>query len=449
MHVPLNEQVELVGRTEHAFIVRGSSSDETCEIPCQVKLTKARIDALPYQSKGQRLHCDTDLPGFYLVVGKQTKTYVAQGTLHDRAKRITIGRHHLYTPTEARDRARRLLQQMRDGIDPSEQRRKAKQEVSQRHVTLQQAFDAYKQARTLKPTTLSGYEQMMGRYLKKWLNRPLGEITSRQVKEAHSRIKANPGQPTADSAMRLLRAIFEFAEGAFEDESGAPLFPLNPVRILSKTKAWGKNRPRRTYITDAQLPTWFKAIDTLRLKGDDSREALGCDYLELVLLTGLRRNEAATMTWDRVDLDDRTLRLDDTKNGRPHVLPLTDYLIAILSRRKRVAEAIGSPYVFPSPSGRPVPLGEPRFISDKVKADSGVQFTIHDLRRTFCTKAASLGTEDYRVKRLMNHAQSSDITSQYQQLSVEDLREPMERITKAFLALRTRRIKRVRILDAS
>lgn len=61
------------------------------------------------------------------------------------------------------------------------------------------------------------------------------------------------------------------------------------------------------------------------------------DYLLLVLFTGLRREEAARMTWNNVDLKARTLKVTDTKNHQDHTLPLSDFLFDLLQQRKNNA----------------------------------------------------------------------------------------------------------------
>ena len=65
----------------------------------------------------------------------------------------------------------------------------------------------------------------------------------------------------------------------------------------------------------------------------------------LVLFTGLRRSEAAKLTWNRVDLRDKTMIITDTKNHSDHTLPLTDFLFDLLTRRKSEAT---TQYVFPN-----------------------------------------------------------------------------------------------------
>lgn len=67
------------------------------------------------------------------------------------------------------------------------------------------------------------------------------------------------------------------------------------------------------------------------------------DYLLFLLFTGLRRQEAATLKWSNIDLDDRSFTLTDTKNREPLTLPLTDFVFDLLQSRKAATD---SEYVF-------------------------------------------------------------------------------------------------------
>ena len=69
----------------------------------------------------------------------------------------------------------------------------------------------------------------------------------------------------------------------------------------------------------------------------------------------------------------------------------------------------------------------------KVSQMSGVNFTMHDLRRTFITMAESLDISAYAVKRLVNHKMTSDVTAGYIISDVERLRKPMQLITDSLL----------------
>jgi len=60
---------------------------------------------------------------------------------------------------------------------------------------------------------------------------------------------------------------------------------------------------------------------------------------------------------------------------------------------------------------------------------SGVECTLHDLRRTFITIAESLDIPGYALKRLLNHKDPNDVTAGYIVSDVGRLRGPMQKIT--------------------
>jgi len=70
-----------------------------------------------------------------------------------------------------------------------------------------------------------------------------------------------------------------------------------------------------------------------------------------------------------------------------------------------------------------------RYAQATITKASGVSFCIHDLRRTFATVAESLDIPAYALKRLLNHANGTDVTAGYIVANVERLREPMQKIT--------------------
>ena len=143
----------------------------------------------------------------------------------------------------------------------------------------------------------------------------------------------------------------------------------------------------------------------------------------------MRRQEAATLRWDQVDLNAKTLTVLDTKNHESHTLPLSNYLYELLLSRsqKRINE-----YVFPG-TGAAGHIIEPRKQMANVTKLSGIHFTVHDLRRTFITIAEGLDISAYALKRLMNHKMNGDITAGYIVTDVERLRKPMQQITDYFL----------------
>src|SRR5262249_27116072 len=150
------------------------------------------------------------------------------------------------------------------------------------------------------------------------------------------------GPAWANLCMRVLRAIFNFANGKYADDRGQSPFAVNPVKVLSETKAWVKIDRRRNVIKPHDLADWYQAVKNLG-------NATIRDYLLLLIFTGLRREEAARLRWQDIDLTGRTLTVADTKNCRPHTIPLPDFLHAALTARR---DTSGGEFVFPGEGAR-------------------------------------------------------------------------------------------------
>jgi len=151
-----------------------------------------------------------------------------------------------------------------------------------------------------------------------------------------------------------------------------------------------------------------------------------------LILSGFRETEAKLLEWQHVSLANKTFKALDTKNRSDHTLPMSDYLSSIFERRFKAKT--DSPLVFPNKDGGP--LKDMRAWYNHVSAASGVEFTLHDLRRTFATVAESLDISHYALKRLVNHkTDRSDVTDGYLQIGAERLRKPMQAITDRLLDL--------------
>ena len=287
--------------------------------------------------------------------------------------------------------------------------------------TLMDVWLDYKRTRKLKPATEADYIKRL-RQLSDWWETPINEISKGLICDRHQTLtERSPSH--ANLVFKVLRALMTYAEIKYEDREGAPLLKSNPVKSLSSLRAWNKIKRRKTIIGKHQMKAWFEAVYSLE-------NVVVRDFLLTLLLTGLRRQEAALLTWDRIDLIGRRILIPDTKNGDDHELPIPNYLYRVLSERN-LGKRSSNPYVFP---GRVA--GKSLCNSNKsyqhVIERSGVQFCLHDLRRGFATTARSAGIDKDYIKRLLNH-KSQDVTDGYIIMSVEDLRKPMQLIEDCIL----------------
>ena len=350
------------------------------------------------------------------VTSTGVKAFIFQKRINGKDKRITIGKYGALTAEQSRKLAVKLAGEIAGGGDPIAERK----EKELKGVTLVQAFADYLSTRKdLKPKTLKDYNRVISTAFEDWNNKPLLAITKDMIAKRHTKLGEDNGEAWANLSMRVLRALFNFAIGKYEDSQGRSLIPENPVKRLSQTRAWYRVGKRTGHIKASQLAAWFQGV--LALPNETLK-----DYLQLLILTGLRREEAAAkLKWENVDMSAKTFTIIDPKNHNDHTLPMSDYLFELFAKRK--AAAVNG-YVFPG-TGAGGYIVEPRKQMAKVTKASGVEFTVHDLRRSFISIAESLVIPAYSLKKLLNHSASNDVTGDYIQIDAERLREPMQKIT--------------------
>lgn len=389
--------------------------------------TKKRIDSLPTPVKGKRVqYHDDKTSGLILrITDTGNKSFQVYKKINGKPIRVTLGKYPSMTIEQARKLAMQKLAELADGINPNLKKKADKV----KGITLIECFDDYLRTKTkLKPGTVHDYKRVMRAGFGDWQDKPLKEITRDMVATKH-RALGKHSHARANNSMRVLRALFNFAAEVYEDEEGRTLFPDNPVRRLSKTTAWYNVERKQTIIKEHELSSWFEAVQDL--SGSD-KHIIARDYFQVLLLTGMRKTECATLLWDNVDFQQKTLKIVDTKNSKPHTLPLSDYLYDLLkaahSRRTQ------DKYVFPSTSTDSGYVSDSRRFVAIVVKQSGITFALHDLRRTFITIAEGRDIPVYALKRLVNHStKNSDVTDGYIITDVERLRKPMQQITDYIL----------------
>ena len=168
--------------------------------------------------------------------------------------------HLIIIHENARKKAQILLGQIADGINPIA----AKQNDAIQETTLNQVMQDYLVSRkTLKPKTLYDYNNIMNSVFGVWKNQPILKITKEQVEKLHIKLGENNGEAYANLAMRILRALFNFAAGKYEDTEGKSLIIENPVKRLSQTRAWYRIERRQTFIQAHELKAWYEGIQAV------------------------------------------------------------------------------------------------------------------------------------------------------------------------------------------
>jgi integrase len=265
-----------------------------------------------------------------------------------------------------------------------------------------------------------------GPYFEPWMSLSVQAIKRRDVMDRYRYLCAEHGVGMANKAIRVLSSIFNYGraiEPCLEDWS-------NPVRVLAETRVKRQLKARTSFIPVDQLGKWLQALDEYRIGARPSERPSRREdvwlLLNLLLMTGLRSNEARSLRWTDVDLDSGTvtIRSGVAKNHCEVVLPLNTWLVNKLTNRSSENDG----YVFKAPSERGY-VGNLRRPLAELHQRSGLRITLHDLRRTFATYLDIVGTPFGVIKQLLNHVSDSDITAQYvQRRSVEEIRRYAESV---------------------
>ena len=351
-----------------------------------------------------------------------------------------------------RSRADDIIGQLRLGIDPNQvarEERAAKARQTQADVlasiTLSQAFEKCLEIQPVAPRTLVGYRLAMDRDLAPWKDKPLKDITGAMAVTRHAELaQAKTGNPAR--AMQVLRKVHRFASQFWGTEDNELPFGRCPVdKVNAVARSWAKTTPRTRKLGDGDIGPWLAAVRNLPKTQKRGDGQLAAHYFELMLLSALRRREAAFLKWEDVDWRRKTITVRDTKNHTDHTLPMTRRVEEILKERKAaLAAAKELAQRKPKPTNLAhaadleqyvIGLEETRHQIATIRAETGILVSAHDLRRTWASLADKAGVGAYAIKAILNHKTTGDVTgTHYAQVDVDDMRRPMQQVENYILA---------------
>lgn len=137
------------------------------------------------------------------------------------------------------------------------------------------------------------------------------------------------------------------------------------------------------------------------------------DFFVFLLYTGLRKGEITALTWDDINFDKNCIRvnksasfisnkgtLKSTKNGDERIIPILNKTREILERRKDNKQ---SKYIFCKKDGNMLSDIAIKRMLQSFRKDTGLEFTLHQLRHTFCTILYYSGISSKKAQQIMGH----------------------------------------------
>lgn len=326
---------------------------------------------------------DAELRGFQLRVTPKGKRvfyvyYRTKGAALQQ-RRYKIGDYPKISAHRAREIAHEILGKVASGGDPSADRKKERNKLNcGRFNEIAEQFLA---KHALKNRSGKETERIFRHnILPTFGKRSIHEITRSDV--AHFIRKIADTAPTM--ANRVLAAIRKFFNWCYANS------------IIESSPAEGVAAPSREISRDRLLEdSELKAVVLA------CRE-MGYPYgalVELLAITGQRREEVAAMEWNEIDFQKSawTIPAARSKNGKAHIV----HLSALAMRILKDAPVAGQ-FVFSTTGNTPFQ----GFSKAKTRLDekSGVNdWRLHDLRRTFASGMARLGIAPHIADKILNH----------------------------------------------
>jgi integrase len=377
------------------------------------RLTERKALALPLPQSGYLLHWCGQTPGFGVrVTAAGARSWIAERRVNGKTVRRTLGRvtgRGAISPDAARKLMLEVSGELQRGVDRLEEQRAERAERNrvdeETALTFREALTDYlkrkrrsKDGLPLKESTKKDYLAMVrtGRVTKdgkqladgeliELAETPLSHLTADDMHRAFKTASAR-GVRRGAYAMQVLRAVLNW-HGV--NVPGNPLGKevAGKDRIVLP-KPVGDPKP----IAPERLAAWWKAASAR--EGQES-----ADYCRVLLLTGLRPGELGTAEVRDFDASGARLTLRDTKNRTDHTVLLSRQALAIVAahaKGKKASDGLFS-------------VVDVRKTLAAINATAETAVKPHGLRSTFASVAEEL-VSAYTLKRMLNHADSGDVT---------------------------------------
>ena len=343
-----------------------------------MRLTQTNIAKLTLpHGKSDAIIFDDELPRFGVRLREGgSRKYIIQYRLAGVERRLTIGPTATLTLEEARRRGRKLLVAVDDGHDPQTEKETKRAEAGLIFSSVVTDYLAFR-ARDMRQGSLSETTRHLTAVWKLLHKLPIGGV-SRAIIAAHlRRVAEESGPVAANRARSTLSAFFAWC-------IGDGLCETNPVMGTNKSA----EKPRERILSDTELAAIW-------------RSAPANDYgkiIKLLMLTGQRRDEIGALRWSEVDTRAKqiTVPSERAKNGREHLVPLSDTAMAVIEECPHHGE-----HLF----GRSA-NGYGGWSKSKALLDAACNvkdWTVHDLRRTVATRMADIGIQPHIIEAVLNH----------------------------------------------
>ncbi len=374
------------------------------------KLTDKGIERTrPPVGRNQEEHWDTEVAGLGLRVGaKGTKafTLLLKTYVNGEKKnvRMTLGRYPETSLAEARALAKEYKLVAQQGKDPRKAKRDAERDkLRESRFTFGLCREDFlrtgqkygigrgrkRAKRPWREKTLIDNTWALSKF-DDWVDLSIKDISEHDIADALRSIEENVSETKRNdwSGASAAHRSFEVLNTMMNWCVRKRLIENSPCQFVEEVP--DKQKRDRTIDDDELCAIW---------KSCDQYGGPLADCLKLLILTGQRLREISELRWSEVAKDKSAFTLDGnrTKNGLPHVIPLSDAARSIID-----AQHVDGEFVFTTTGNGPV-VGFSKLKRNIEKLSGVNNWRIHDFRRTMVTGMNEMGVSPHVVEAVVNH----------------------------------------------
>ncbi len=382
-----------------------------------MRITQSAAAKLEAKPDSEYTVFDNEIRGFGLRVRPSgSKTFVLMyRNEYGKQRKLTLGPYGQLTVMAARQLAQAKFAEVASGTDPVQDKQEKRTaitvgELADQYYADCEAGRVIYRGKTKSASTLITDRGRIDRHIKPLLgNKQITELTLPQVQKFLTDVtegatatkektktrgvaRVTGGKGTAVKAVSLLSAMYNYAirKGWVEN---------NPCKLVEKPA----DEKRTRFLRKEEYQALGEA-----LRSDHGINPIAIDAIEVLALTGCRRNEILNLRPENIDIEGRCLRLAETKTG-PQIRPCGQ---VALQRLNILMQAYKSTWVFPSIKGNG-PLVNIRKPMVKICELAELEeVTPHVLRHSYATVASELGYSELIISGLLGHA-AGTVTSRY------------------------------------
>jgi integrase len=375
-------------------------------------------------------HFDRD--GLYLIVNSKTSAnWERRYQLHGKARAMGLGSVKAFDLEQARERNRRVSQQLADGIDPlaAKQAERAAQRAAAavKVITFREMAERYI-ADNQAGWKSAYYGLQWKRSLERYAYPLIGQLDIRAVHTAEvlevleQRVTTDDGQTgkfwevysvTADRMRNRIELILNYAMGRGHRDKA-----FNPA-------AWSMLKhvlPEKRKLTQVAHYPAVPYAEVLGVMDELSRrEGVAAQALRFTILCATRSNETIGAAWDEIDLAGKTWTIPAArmKSGKEHKVPLSDAAIELLHS---LYTEQGNPYLFIGPQRQKLSHGAMAAVLRRL----GRTESVHGFRSSFSDFAHErTNHSNHTIEISLAHSVGSDVERSYRRSDLRDKRRQL------------------------